>query len=63
MGEYKERTEFKDNDLVCYCFGHTRKNIEKDCLDNNGQSTILKRITFEKKAGKCDCAQKNPKGR
>jgi hypothetical protein len=58
-----ERNEFKDNDLVCYCFGHTRKDIEKDYLDNNGQSTILERITFEKKAGKCDCAQKNPKGR
>lgn len=59
----RERNEFKDHDLVCYCFGYTRKDIEKDYLDNNGQSTILKRITFEKKTGKCDCAQKNPKGR
>ena len=59
----QERNEFKDDDLVCYCFGYTRKDIEKDYFDNNGQSTILERITSEKKAGKCDCAQKNPKGR
>ena len=59
----QERNEFKDDDLVCYCFGYTRKDIEKDYVDNNGQSRILERITFEKKAGKCDCAQKNPKGR
>jgi len=58
-----ERNEFKDNDLVCYCFGYTRKDIEKDYLDNNGRSTILERITLEKKAGGCDCARKNPKGR
>lgn len=59
----KERNEFQQNDLVCYCFGYTRKDIEKDYVDNNGQSTILERIAFEKKSGKCDCAQKNPKGR
>jgi len=55
--------EFKDCDLVCHCFGYTRKDIEKDSADNNGHSTILERITIAKKAGKCDCAQKNPKGR
>ena len=58
-----ETKEFKENDLVCYCFGHTRKDIEKDYLDHNGRSTILEKITFEKKAGQCDCSQKNPKGR
>ena len=55
--------EFKDCNLICYCFGYTRKDIEKDSADNNGHSTILDRITIAKKAVKCDCAQKNPKGR
>ena len=53
--------EFKENDLVCYCFNYTRGDIEKDYLDN-GHSTILERIAAEKKSGGCDCAQKNPKG-
>jgi hypothetical protein len=59
----QERHEFKDEDLVCYCFGYTRKDIEKDYVDNDNRSTILEKIAFEKRAGKCDCAQKNPKGR
>jgi hypothetical protein len=64
IGSYpQERNEFKDDELVCYCFGYTREDIEKDCVDNNGQSTILEKISFEKNAGKCDCAQKNPTGR
>ncbi len=63
IGSYSpKRNEFKDNDLVCYCFEYTKKDIEKDYL-NNGRSTIFERIIFEKKAGQCDCTQKNPKGR
>lgn len=63
IGSYSpKRNEFKDNDLVCYCFEYTKKDIEKDYLDN-GRSTIFERIIFEKKAGQCDCTQKNPKGR
>jgi len=58
----QEKNEFKDNDLICYCFQYTKEQIQKDYL-NNGQSTILERITREKKAGGCECAQKNPKGR
>lgn len=54
--------EFNENDLVCYCFKFTRKQIEKDYFDN-GRSTILEKIAHEKKAGGCDCVQKNPKGR
>ena len=62
IGSYSpKRNEFKDNDLVCYCFEYTKKDIEKDYLDN-GRSTIFERIIFEKKAGQCDCTQKNPKG-
>ncbi len=58
----QDRSEFKDNDLVCYCFQYTRKQIEKDYIDN-GRSMILEKITLEKKTGGCDCALKNPKGR
>jgi len=57
-----ELGEFGDNDIVCYCFGYTRKDIENDFVVNDNRSTILERIILEKKAGGCDCAQKNPKG-
>jgi len=63
IGSYsEERNEFKDDDLVCYCFEYTKKDIEKDYL-KNGRSKIFEKITFEKKAGGCNCALKNPKGR
>lgn len=54
--------EFGIDDLVCFCFGHTRRDIEKDYLAH-GQSTILAHILADKKAGRCDCAIKNPRGR
>ena len=57
-----EKREFRDNDLVCYCFKYTKKQIEED-LVVNGQSMILQKILLEKKTGGCGCAQKNPKGR
>jgi hypothetical protein len=57
----QEIDEFKDNDLVCYCFEYTRKDIENDFL-NNGHSTIFDKIAFEKKNGGCNCSVKNPKG-
>lgn len=63
IGSYsQEGNEFKDNDLVCYCFEYTKRDIEKDHLDN-GRSLIYEKITFEKKDGGCDCAKKHPKGR
>ncbi len=55
-------TEFKDNDLVCYCFEYTKKQIEDDFI-KNGKSTIMQRIALAKKNGECNCAIKNPKGR
>ena len=58
----RRRRAFAAPDLVCYCFQYTRKQIEEDYI-SNGRSLILDKITSEKKAGKCDCAQKNPKGR
>ena len=53
---------FKADDLVCYCFQYTRKQIEGDFLEN-GRSMILEKIAREKKAGGCDCPRKNPKKR
>ncbi len=48
--------------IICYCFGHSVEDVRDDVL-KNGRSLILERITAEKKAGGCDCATKNPKGR
>ena len=63
IGPYtQKRNAFRDDELVCHCFGYTKKDIEKDYLDN-GRSMILEKISLEKKVGKCDCDQKNPKGR
>ena len=56
------KTEFQAGDLVCYCFKHTKKDIEQDYIKNS-RSTIMAKIAAEKKAGECDCTTKNPKGR
>jgi hypothetical protein len=48
--------------LVCYCFNYTAADIENDAR-LHGRSTILERIMAEKKAGACQCALRNPKGR
>ena len=61
LNRFQEKEEFRDDDLVCYCFGYTKKDIEQDYRKNR-RSTILEKIAVEKKAGLCDCAQKNPKG-
>ncbi len=58
----QEKTEFNDDELVCYCFQYTKKQIEDDFI-KHGKPTILERIALAKKKGKCDCANKNPKGR
>lgn len=50
------------NELVCYCFNYTARDIAEDARVH-GRSTILERILAEKKAGACQCATKNPKGR
>jgi hypothetical protein len=60
--ENRKTSEFQPEDLVCYCFGLTRADIEQDFL-RNGRSLILEKIAAEKKAGGCDCAHKNPQGR
>jgi hypothetical protein len=50
-------------DVLCHCFGYTRRDIEADCAAHHGHSTILDRITAEIRAGTCDCLHKNPKRR
>ena len=50
------------NNFICYCFGHTAKDLEQDYLEN-GKSTIMEKIQMEKKFGNCQCAIKNPKGK
>jgi hypothetical protein len=57
----KQRAE-KMKNLICYCFGYTAFDIAQD-VAANGKSTIMERILSEKKAGGCQCATKNPKGR
>lgn len=54
--------EAQATDLICYCLGYTRRDIEQDVI-KNGRSLILEKIAAEKKAGGCDCSTKNPKGR
>jgi len=48
--------------LICYCFNYTADDIKNDIIEN-GHSTIMARITNEKKDGKCNCESTNPKGR
>lgn len=47
---------------VCYCFGFTVKDIEKEIADT-GRSTVAERISGEVKAGNCACEVKNPSGK
>jgi hypothetical protein len=50
------------DNLICYCFDYTKNDIEQDFI-RNGRSLIMEKIAAEKKAGGCDCANKNPKRR
>lgn len=58
----RDKTSHQTNDLICYCFGYTRDGIQQDFV-NNGKSLIMEKIAAEKKAGRCDCGIKNPKGK
>ena len=59
---FPKRHKFNDEDIVCYCFGHTKKDIEDDFKANN-RSLIYEKVVFEKQAGGCKCASKNPNGK
>ena len=50
------------SEMICYCFGFTAEDIERD-YQKNGSSTIMEKIRTEKKFGNCQCALENPKGR
>ena len=58
----KTSTDHQIDDIICYCFDYTKGNIKQDLI-KNGRSLIMEKIAAEKKAGGCDCANKNPKGR
>jgi hypothetical protein len=49
-------------DLVCYCFGYTAADIERDVAEN-GKSLIFEQIATARQAGGCSCAVTNPSGR
>ena len=45
-------THFQDYELVCHCFGHTKKDIERD-IDQFGHSSIMEQIQQAKKIKGC----------
>jgi len=49
------------SETICYCFSHTRTDIERDYREN-GRSRILEKIIEAKRLGACQCTLKNPKG-
>ena len=49
------------DEIICYCFNHTRGDIAKDVL-RNGRSLILEKIIEAKRLGTCQCTVKNPRG-
>ncbi len=46
---------------VCYCFMHSRREIEEE-LQAGGETTVPQRITAQIKAGNCACEVRNPAG-
>jgi hypothetical protein len=50
------------NKPVCYCFGYSEADIERDVRKNKGHSVILERIKGFKAEGTCRCHEKNPSG-
>jgi len=49
-------------EMICYCHNYTAGDLEKD-VAQHGRSTIMEKIIAESKAGNCNCATNNPKGR
>lgn len=62
--EARVRVGLKESEAplpVCYCFGFSRADIERE-ITGTGGCTIAARITAEVKAGRCACEIKNPAG-
>ena len=62
--EARVRVGLKESETplpVCYCFGFSRADIEREFAETGGCS-IATRITAEVKAGRCACEVKNPAG-
>jgi hypothetical protein len=51
----------RDAEMICWCFNHTRGDIERDARQNR-RSLILEKIMDAKRRGACRCAAENPKG-
>lgn len=49
-------------ETVCYCFGYTESDIVED-LQQHSRSLITENILAAKRAGRCQCATRNPTGR
>ncbi|MCJ7603009.1 MAG: hypothetical protein MUO63_16110 [Desulfobulbaceae bacterium] len=49
-------------EMVCYCFSYSTEDIRQDA-GIYGRSTIMERIMAASRAGICNCAASNPKGR
>jgi len=63
--DLKVRVGFKEKEdpvPVCYCFEHTKAEIEED-FRKHGRSNIEESIRAEIKAGTCSCEFKNPTGK
>lgn len=63
--DLKTRVGLKETDdpiPVCYCFGHTERQIVDD-MRAHGRSTIRESITEQVQAGCCRCVVSNPSGR
>ncbi len=50
-------------EMLCYCFSYTEKDIADDVTAHGGRSLIMERIMAEMKSGNCRCKDTNPKGR
>lgn len=59
---YKEKQRCM-NDLICYCFGYSARDIQEDVNAHDGRSTILEEIVAAKRAGECRCSTTHPEGR
>lgn len=48
--------------ILCYCFKHTKEAIVDD-IRQHGRSTIMESIIRLSKNGKCNCPVNNPMGK